>query len=281
MRRAHLVRQLVGQRADVVAARLRVGEGVLDGGADRGLGRVHDVRLEIAPRENPGERNGEAGLALPPLAEVGNRDEPVLAVREAALVDDQAGVHLARDDGGKDPVVPELEHLAERRRREPEKQEGRRLPTRNGDTPRRRLLESACLPRDHQRADATAERGSAPQQPVPLARGRRRAEAQLRELQLAAGRSPVQVLDVAQNRFHLERRANESVHERVERERVVRAGREAEAQLHERPKNQASSGLSSSLRVNGRTRSAWPSRSETVKSSSSVSFASWSASPSS
>ncbi len=97
----------------------------------------------------------------------------------------------------------------------------------------------------------------------------------------AAAGAPVQLLDVEQHRLDLERRGDEPVHERMECERVVRAGSEAEAQLHERPKNHFSSGFSSSSRVNGRTRSSWPSRSETVKSSSSVSFASCSASPSS
>ena len=54
-------------------------ERVLDRGADRGLGRVDELRLEVAPREDPGQRDGQAGLALPPLAEVGDRDEAVLA----------------------------------------------------------------------------------------------------------------------------------------------------------------------------------------------------------
>ena len=114
-----------------------------------------------------------------------------------------------------------------------------------------------------------------------VAGSRRRAEAELRQRPLCTGRPPIQLLDVEQHRLDLERRGNEAVHERVERERVVRARSEAEAESHERPKNQASSGLRSSSRVNGRTCSAWPSRSETVKSSSSVSFASCSASPSS
>ena len=230
----------------------------------------------------PGERDGQAGLALPPLAEVGDRDEPVLAVREAALVDDQARVDLARDDGLQDPVVAELDDVAERRRRQPEEQERRRLAARHGDAPGRRVLERAGLARDHERADAATERGAAAEQPVPVAGGRRRAEAELRELELGARRAPVQLLDVEQHRLDLERRGDEPVDERVERECVVRAGGEAEAlSFTMRPKNQASSGLRSSSRVNGRTCSPWPSRSETVKSSSSASFASCSASPSS
>src|SRR5581483_10493479 len=117
--------------------------------------------------------------------------------------------------------------------------------------------------------------------PVAVTCSRRCAEAEFRQLELGAGRLSVELLDVEQDGLDVERRGHEAVHERMERERVVRARREAERQLHERPKNQASSGLRSSSRVNGRTCSPCRSRSETVKSSSSVSFASWSASPSS
>ena len=196
-------------------------------------------------------------------------------------MDDQAGVGSACGDRVENPVVAKLDDIAERRRREPEEQERRGLPARNCDAPRRSLLQRARLARDHERADTAAERSPAAQQPVPVAGGRRRPEAELRELELGTARAPVQLLDVEQHRLDLERRGNEPVHEGVERERVVRAGGEAKAQLHERPKNHFSSGFRSSARVNGRTRSSWPSRSETVKSSSRVSFASSSASPSS
>ena len=280
--RADLVRHLVRERADVGAARLRVREGVLHRGANRGLRGGDDIRLEVAPREDPGERDGQTGLALPPLAEVGDGHEPVVGVRETALVDDQAGIDLARGDRGEDSVVAQLDHVAERRCHKAEEQEGRRLAARDGDGPGRKLLQRACFARDHERADAVTERSAAPQQPVPIARGSsHRAEAQLRELELGVSCPLVQLLDVEQHGLDLERRGNEPVHQRMERERVVGARREAEGQRHERPKNHFSSGLSSSSRVNGLTSSPWPSPSETVKSSSSVSFAACNASPSS
>ena len=79
MRGADLVRHLLRERADVVAARLRVRERVLDRRADRRFGRGDDVRVEVGAREDPGERNRQTGLALPPLAEIGDLDEPVIA----------------------------------------------------------------------------------------------------------------------------------------------------------------------------------------------------------
>ena len=50
------------------------------------------------------------------------------------------------------------------------------------------------------------------------------------ELEATGAAVPVQLLDVEQHRLDLERRLHQAVHERVERERVVRARREAEGQ---------------------------------------------------
>ncbi len=213
--------------------------------------------------------------------EIGDGDEAVLAVREAALVDDQARVDLAGDDRVEDPVVAKLDHVAERRRGEAQEQERRRLPAGHGDASGGDLLQRALLARDDERADAAAERGAAAQQPVPVAGRRRRAEAQLRQLELAVAARRFSSSMSSRTGSTSNGAGDEPVHERVERERVVRARREAEAEPHVRPKNHFSSGFSSSSRVNGRTCSPCPSRSETVKSSSSVSFASWRQSPSS
>ena len=187
-------------------------------------------------------------------------------------MDDQPRVDLARDDRGEDLVVAKLDDIAESGCREPEEKERRRLATRHGDPPGGRLLERHRLARNDERADPATERGAAPQQPVAIAGGRSSAEAQLRQLELATRRAPVQLLDVVEHRVDLERRVDEPVRERVERERVVRARREAEA-LHERPESRLER-LEELVAGDGRTRSPWPSRSETVKSSSSVSFAS-------
>ena len=53
------------------------------------------AEARAAAGQNRAERNGQAGVGLPPLAQVGDRHEPVLGVRESALVDDQAGIGLA------------------------------------------------------------------------------------------------------------------------------------------------------------------------------------------
>src|SRR4029079_7195185 len=53
VRGTDLVRHLLRDRADIVAALPGMREGVLDRGADRGLGCVADPGLEVAPREDP------------------------------------------------------------------------------------------------------------------------------------------------------------------------------------------------------------------------------------
>ena len=121
-------------------------------------------------REDPRQRNGQARLAFPPLAEVGDRHEAVLCVGEAALVDDQPGVHVSRDDRVQDPVVAKLDHVAECGRREPEQQEGSRLAPRHGDATGRRFLERSDLARHHERPDSATQRRAASEQPVAVAR---------------------------------------------------------------------------------------------------------------
>src|SRR5947207_5001569 len=101
-------------------------ERVLDGGADRGLGPAGDLRLEIRAREDPREWNRKPGLLLPPLTEVRDRQQAVVAVREAALVDDQPGVHLPARDRSEDPVVAQFDDIGEAGRRESKQEERRR-----------------------------------------------------------------------------------------------------------------------------------------------------------
>ena len=59
--RADFVGHLVRERAHVITARLGVRERELHRGADRSLGFVDEAGLEVAPREDPGERDGQAG----------------------------------------------------------------------------------------------------------------------------------------------------------------------------------------------------------------------------
>ena len=97
---------------------------------------ISPVAVDVRAGTDPGERHGQAGLALPPLAEVGDPDEAVVGVGEAALVDDQPGVDLARLDRRQDLVVAQLHHLAVLAVGEPEEQERRRLPAGNRDAAR-------------------------------------------------------------------------------------------------------------------------------------------------
>ena len=72
--------------------------------------------------------------------------------------------------------------------------------------------------------DAVPERGAGSQRPVAIAQTCERADAELGQLELAAARGTVQILDVAQRRLHAQVAADELVHDRMERERVVGHG---------------------------------------------------------
>ena len=116
---------------------------------------------------------------------------------------------------------------------QPQQQERRRLPARDRQTPGDRVSERDRLTRDDERPDTVTERGAAPEHRVARRR-RHRADRELRQVEPSLGGRAVQLLDVEQHRPHAERRVDEAVHERVEREGVVRARREAEGQLAHR-----------------------------------------------
>ena len=77
---------------------------MLDAVAEGLGGGAHGVGAEGAADSVAAEREGQAGLLVPPVAEVEELDEAVVGVGELAFVDDEAGVELAGEDGGDDLV---------------------------------------------------------------------------------------------------------------------------------------------------------------------------------
>ena len=69
----------------------------LDGGAEADAHRAHQVRAQVAAHHVEPERHGQPVALLPQLAEVEDLHEPLLAVGQLALVDDHAGLDLARE----------------------------------------------------------------------------------------------------------------------------------------------------------------------------------------
>src|SRR5205085_5519900 len=118
--------------------------------------------------------------------EIGHGDEPVVGIREPALMDDQPGVDLAALDRAEDQVVAKLDHLAELGLREPEEQIGRRLAARDRDA---RVRKRPLFASDDERPDAVPEGRAAPPQAVSVADAARGSEAQLRQLQVAGMRT--------------------------------------------------------------------------------------------
>src|SRR5205823_5315558 len=98
--RHHLGLYLLCVREHVLLARGRVRPGLPYRLADPS-GRGHRVdRVPLG--EDRAERDRQPGLALPPLAEVGRRDQPVPLVGEPGLVDDQPAVVPSVGDPGHD-----------------------------------------------------------------------------------------------------------------------------------------------------------------------------------
>src|ERR1700716_3814589 len=104
--------EAISQRGVEVAGKLHgVGQGlltvvqcVLDAIAERvGCGQKCLWSERTADCVAP-ERERQAGLFAPPLAEIEQLDEAVVGVGELAFVDDQAGVELARGNGGDDLI---------------------------------------------------------------------------------------------------------------------------------------------------------------------------------
>ena len=88
--------------------------------------------LEILAHDVAAERQRQAGLVLPPFAEVHDLREAVARVRELALVNDQSGVGIA--------ALHRIENLVEGhhdvlevRHVEAQRQEGARLQAGDGD----------------------------------------------------------------------------------------------------------------------------------------------------
>ena len=61
----------------------------------------------------PPQRQGQPRLLLPPLPQVDDQLQPLVAVGELSLVDDQAGIHVAAGHNVED-VVERMHDIVER-----------------------------------------------------------------------------------------------------------------------------------------------------------------------
>ena len=192
---------------------------------------------EIAPRDVRAERQGQAGLAEPPLAEIDDLLQPGGGVRELALVDEQARVRLPRRDLVHDLVernlpereVPELQL---------QRQERRRHAPGHGDLDPAQVILAQLLARDDDRPVAGAHARAVRKQDVLVLHVRVRVERDRGHLEPALERPLVQRLDVLQHVLELEpARVDLARGEAPEHERVVRVGAMAEADEHDADAN--------------------------------------------
>ena len=93
---------------------------------DGGIERSGLRRIDVVANENRAERNWKQRHVLPPLSEVGDRDQTGVAVGEARFVNDQPGIDLAVGDGGDDFVKAHLRNFRTASQGELQQHEGRR-----------------------------------------------------------------------------------------------------------------------------------------------------------
>ena len=187
---------------------------------------------DVAAGDVSAQRQRQAGLEQPPLAQVDDLLQALGLVRELALVDQQAGIGSAGLDLVED-LVERHRAIAELAHAHPQHEERGRQLARDGDLDIARVGEGHLLPRDHDRPVAGAHRGAVRQQHVALLHERIGGERDRGDLELAVDCPGVQRLDVAQDVLELEApRIDLARGEAPEHERVVGVGAVAETDQH-------------------------------------------------
>ena len=160
------------------------------------------------------------------------RTQPLAAVGELALVDDQAGVDLAVGDDVEDPVERHDHRIVDAPHRELELQVGAGQRPGIATRRERQLGRLDRLAGHHHGAVALAHRRAVGQQPVPVGQVGVGVDGQRGDLEPAVRGPAVEGLDVAQDVLETEAAGrDELLGQRVEHERVV--GVRAVAQPHE------------------------------------------------
>ena len=228
VRAHHVVAHLDGVLADVRHYRRLVRTRERQALANRRVDRMRLLVADVVAHQDRPERNRQQRHVLPPLAQVGNRDQPGIAIGEARLVNDQPGIDLAVRDCGYDPIEAHLHGLRTRAERKLQQHERRRALSRNRDPLAREFAEEWGRfggARDQQRAAAAPDRAAGGENAIAIHQKRNRAVAHFGELELAARRRLVEFLDVGEMGAHLRRAVEQPVRQRGEDIGVVRARR--------------------------------------------------------
>ena len=213
---------LLRVRRHVVPAGLRMREGVFDTGAKRAIDLRRERRRQVAPNRNRRERQRAVHALLPHLAQIGEQRQSLGLVGKPALVNQHAAIGIAAKHRVFDLIEShhdgiEAAELSQQQRR-------RRPLSRNRNPP----ADVTLRLRDDDGADAEAGRSTGAQQDVAVAKAVAvGVDRHLRHLCVGSGGADVQRFDVVEVRRDADA-GNESVHDRVKRERVVWAGREGE-----------------------------------------------------
>ena len=191
-------------------------------------------RGDVAPRDVDAERQRQAGLEQPPLAEIEHLDEPFVFVGQLTLVDQEprrGAPDLTSSRMRSNGNVAVRERSTERHT---ENEESGRQTTRHGDLDVSQLVKRQRSPGNDDRPVAGTDRRAVRQERVCLLHERVGREGQRGHLELPVERPLVQHLDVLRDELELETaRIDTARDERPGHERVVGICRMTDADAHE------------------------------------------------
>ena len=195
--------------AHVVATRLGVVECVLHRRANSAFHVGRDVGADVGARTDTGQRHRQVRLALPPVAQIDRLVQPVLGVREPALVNDESRVHVTAAHGVQNAIVAHLDHIVELRRGKTEQAIRGGFATGNRHAPTHGIGQRHRRARDDERTHAVPECRATAEQAIAVAHGGESPDAEFGEIELAIVRASVQLFDVEQHRHNAHGRVDE------------------------------------------------------------------------
>ena len=218
---------------------------------------------------------GRPVSALPPLAEVDERGQAVPRVREPRLVDDQPSVVAPIGHARHDLVERHDLDLRGSNVRGPESEQqiGGRPVAGDGHRTAGERCRSVVVDRildEHQRAAAAPERTAAGQQLVCPEEPRQRRITDFDQVERTVERGRIGHVHVGIGHIDRWRAGDATVHEGIERECIVRAGRDGEGEAHAPNVPTASAAADSAVRaspIRHAARSRGPIRFEIVRTS--------------
>lgn len=127
--------QLLALAADIRHAPVRMAEGIVDTCPDGPVDHQDPLLTETPASDNTAERDRQAEIVLPPLAQILQADQAPFPIGEAGLVDDDPRINFSSVDGIHDPIEAHLHQVAALGEKHLQEEGGGSQPAGDGDSP--------------------------------------------------------------------------------------------------------------------------------------------------